>query len=116
MLDYSSLNGTPAVSLTPQQITSSWKTILPGFEHTHHQVGNFIENINGDQADVFCYGTATHYLSDEAGSVWSVVGTYEFVLQKSSDDSWKITSMKFNFKYQDGNTHLPEKAIQSIQN
>ena len=61
-LDYSSMNRNPAVKLTPKQITESWKTILPGFAYTHHQLGNFLTNINENQADVFCYGTATHYL------------------------------------------------------
>lgn len=64
-LDYSSMSGQPASEVTPEQITSSWKTVLPGFTHTHHQIGNFITEINGNKAHSFCYGTATHYLEDE---------------------------------------------------
>ncbi|KXX67239.1 nuclear transport factor 2 family protein [Flammeovirga sp. SJP92] len=115
VLDYSSMNNNPATSLSPQAITTAWKTILPGFEHTHHQVGNFITEIKGNQATVFCYGTAKHYLPDDNGNVWTVVGSYDFELIKSGKGNWKISSMKFNYKYQDGNTSLPSKAIQKVK-
>ncbi len=111
VLDYSSMNGNPAVELSPSQITGAWKGILPGFESTHHQIGNFITKVDENKASVFVYGTATHYLSDDQGSVWTVVGSYDFDLIKT-DNKWRISSMKFNFKYQDGNTSLPEKAIE----
>ncbi len=115
LLDYSSMNGSPAVDLTPDQITGAWKGILPGFESTHHQVGNFITRIDGNEATVFCYGTATHFLSDEAGNVWTVVGSYDFELSIDDADKWRVRTMKFNFKYQDGNTSLPEKAINKLK-
>lgn len=114
LLDYSSMNGKTAMELTPKQITSGWKGILPGFESTHHQLGNFIVKMNEDTAQVFCYGTATHYLPDEKGNVWTVVGSYNFDLKKL-DNKWRISSMKFNFKYQEGNTSLPEKAIKNTK-
>lgn len=113
-LDYSSMSGQPASEVTPEQITSSWKTVLPGFTHTHHQIGNFITEINGNKAHSFCYGTATHYLEDENGNVWTVVGSYDFDLE-NINGNWKITSMKFNYKYQDGNGKLIEKAIENTK-
>ena len=114
-LDYSSMTGNPAIILTPKQITDSWKTILPGFTQTHHQIGNFITTIEKTKAEVFCYGTAMHYLADSAGNVWTVIGTYNFELQKT-DEMWKISKMKFNFKFQDGNVDLPKKAIENLKN
>lgn len=110
-LDYSSMNGHPATSLAPNDIIGAWKSILPGFESTHHQIGNFQISENENTTSVFCYGTASHYLKDEAGDLWIVVGTYHFELTKVEQGKWKITSMKFNFKYQSGNTNLPQKAI-----
>jgi len=110
-LDYSSMNGHAAVLLSPKQITESWKSILPGFSHTHHQIGNFITEVNGNKAKASCYGTASHYLEDEGGNVWTVVGTYDFELIKLGE-SWRITKMKFNYKYQDGNTGLPAKVME----
>lgn len=114
ILDYSSMNGQPAAILTPQQITNAWKTILPGFKFTHHQTGNFLVNENDKTATVFCYGTATHYLENEKGNLWTVVGSYNFDLVKDNK-SWKISKMKFNYKYQTGNTSLPSLAIEKLK-
>ena len=115
LLDYSSMDGNPATNLTPEQIISAWKGILPGFEHTHHQIGNTMCSSDGNSAEVFCYGTASHYLNDSGGNLWVVVGTYDFELIKNENGSWKITSMKFNYKYQDGNTALPERAMNKLK-
>lgn len=115
LLDYSSMTGNPAVELSPSDIVESWKGILPGFESTHHQIGNIRHTIDETMAKVFCYGTATHFLTDESGNVWTVVGTYDFELKPDKSGAWKISAMKFNFKYQDGNTSLPQKAIEKLK-
>lgn len=113
ILDYSSMTGQTASELSPRQIVDSWTSILPGFEHTHHQLGNFQIQQANDQAKASCYGTATHYLPDPAGHLWTVVGTYDFDLTKAGTD-WRVSSMTFNFKYQTGNTTLPQKAINRL--
>ncbi|WP_299553037.1 nuclear transport factor 2 family protein [Seonamhaeicola sp.] len=114
ILDYSSLSGNPAAALKPKDITGAWKTVLPGFTHTHHQIGNVLVDITHNKAHVFCYGTATHYLEDDNGNVRTVVGSYDFDLEKVNED-WKITTMTFNFKYQDGNSSLAQKAIEHVK-
>lgn len=114
-LDYSSMNGKPTADLSAKDIIDSWKTILPGFKHTHHQLGNFQVSTNANTAHVFCYGTATHYLENEQGNVWTVVGSYDFDLRKDENELWRITSMTFNFKYMGGNTSLPEKAMNKLK-
>lgn len=114
-LDYSSMSGNPAANLNSKDIISSWKSVLPGFEFTHHQIGNFITTQESDKAHVFCYGTASHYLQDEQGSVWTVIGSYDFDLKQNSEGQWEITSMTFHYKFQDGNPSLVQKAIQSLK-
>ncbi|MCT4615947.1 MAG: nuclear transport factor 2 family protein [Marinifilaceae bacterium] len=114
LLDYSSFGAGAPANLKPKQITSSWKAVLPGFQFTHHQSGNFVTSIKSNLAHVFCYGTATHYLENEKGNVWTVVGSYDFELIQEKG-SWKIKSMKFNFKYQDGNLDLSTKAIENCK-
>ncbi len=115
LLDYSSMTGNQASTMTPEQIIESWKGILPGFSSTHHQLGNFISSQNGKNAKVHCYGTASHFLEDPEGNLWIVVGSYDFDLVKDASGKWVITSMKFNFKYQDGNTGLPQKAMEKLK-
>lgn len=112
LLDYSSFTGQAAAELTPDQIIGAWSGFLPGFKSTHHQIGNVLVKINGEKASVFVYGTASHYFpNDVVEDLWLVVGSYDFELVKNGD-TWKVSSMTFNFKYQDGNTDLP-KLIQN---
>ncbi len=114
LLDYSSFSQLPASTLTPNQITTGWQALLPGFERTQHQVGNFDLQQTNQEATVFCYGTATHYLPQPDGrNTWTVVGTYDFHLIRQAD-RWLVDRMRFNFRYQDGNTNLPNLARQRV--
>ncbi|MBC6999822.1 nuclear transport factor 2 family protein [Cytophaga sp. FL35] len=110
ILDYSSFTGESKKELNPHEIVTSWKSILPKFESTHHQIGNIVSHVEKKSASVSVYGTATHYLEHEHGNIWTVVGTYDFELLKESQ-GWKINNMVFNFKYEDGNTLLPHYVI-----
>lgn len=114
-LDYTSMiDGQPA-QLKPEQITGSWKGVLPGFDFTHHQTGNFVTEVSDSTATVFCYGTASHYLAnDTKNNLWIVVGSYDFGLKKVNNQ-WKINSMKFNYKFQDGNSDLPKLAQEKLK-
>ena len=107
LLDYSSMNGLPPAVVYAEEIIQSWKNVLPFFKATHHQLGNMLSYVNQLEATVFCYGTATHYLEHKDGNVWTVVGSYDFDLTET-DGEWRIVRMRFNYKYQDGNTGLPE--------
>lgn len=111
-LDYQSMTGLEPEDLSPDQIVKAWSGFLPGFDHTHHQLGNFQTEIEGDQARARFYGTATHSISDSG--VWTVVGGYEAALSKSGD-AWRIHALRLNFKYADGNLQLPAIAQQKIQ-
>ena len=104
------MNGQPAATVTPAEIIQQWNAVLPGFDHTHHQIGNFLIDVTGETAHASCYGTATHYLEHEQGSLWTVVGTYDFEL-KNVNNQWVITTMKFNYSYQSGNAELVKLAI-----
>jgi ketosteroid isomerase-like protein len=112
-LDYTSMAGGEPAVLPADTIIESWKGFLPRFQATHHQLGNFVINEKGRCADVFFYGTATHYSSTgNDKNIWTVVGTYNAGLEKIADE-WKVTALKFNLKYQDG-TPSPEPAQQPI--
>ena len=115
ILDYTSMTGGEPANLTSGQVIDSWKSILPGFDKTHHQLGNYLIESDYDLTKVFCYGTATHYLVNESGSnIWTVVGSYELEL-KVVNNTWRITKMKFNLKYSDGNFDLPKMAQERLK-
>jgi len=112
--DYTSIFGGEATNLSANEIIDSWKSILPGYDNTHHQLGNYIIEIDPPMAKVFCYVTASHYLENETqNNVLMVVGSYELEL-KRINDSWRITGVKFNYKYMDGNYDLPNLARKRV--
>lgn len=98
LLDYSSMNGIPPAVLRAEEIVQSWRSALPLFKATHHQLGNMLSNINGREASVLCNGTATHYLEHKDSNVWTIVGSYKCGL-KETDGGWRIVRMKFKLKY-----------------
>ena len=115
LLDYTSMAGGQPSTLKSSQIIDSWKGILPGFDKTHHQLGNFIIETDSDASKVFCYGIATHYLANESKeNIWTVVGSYDLEL-KIINNTWRITKMKFNLKYIDGNNDLPKMAQERLK-
>jgi hypothetical protein len=116
LLDYSSMTGGEPVSLTPAQIVNSWKELLPGFDNTHHQLGNYVVKLGAKVTTVSCYGTATHFLkNDSNNNVWTVVGTYDLEFINVNTDL-KVSKMKFNLKYIDGNNDLPVLAQNRLKN
>lgn len=99
--------GTPS-TLSAQQIVDAWDNGLKALQAIHHQVGNFIVEVNGDEAKVFCYGTATHYLPNKTNrNTRTFVGSYDFLL-KRVNASWKIAHFTYHSKYVDGNLKLEE--------
>ena len=108
LFDMTSMAGGEPVAMTPQAITDAWEQGLKPLQAIHHQVGNFIVNIITNEAEVFCYGTASHYLPNPSNDNTRIfVGSYDFHLQKSADD-WLIDKFKFNLKYIDGNEALTD--------
>ncbi len=113
LFDMSSLVGGEPATLTSQDIVDAWDEGLAPLEAVHHQVGNFIVDINPDQdeAEVFHYGIAIHYLPNSTGeNTRTFVGSYTFHLIKTGAD-WQIDAFKFDAKYVDGNLDLEADAM-----
>jgi hypothetical protein len=106
VLDVTSMVGGAPNQLTPQQIADAWAQGLRGLKAIHHQAGNYDVALKADEADVFCYGIAFHYLPNITGkNTRTFVGSYNFHLIKAGAD-WKIDIFKYNLKYIDGNLEL----------
>ena len=106
--DMTSLSGGDVETLTPQEITARWDDGLRGIQALHHQIGNFVVDVHGDNiAHVFCYGMAWHFKPVESGrNTRTYVGSYEFDLERGSDDLWRISKFWFDCKFVDGNVGL----------
>jgi hypothetical protein len=108
LLDYSSMTGAQPSLLSPQEITTSWAKVFPGFDKTHHEVYGFkVEEKNGISTVTFS-GVADHYIDS---AVWTVKGNYE----EEVDQNLKVRKFKFNLEEIIGDTSLPGKAISKVQ-
>ncbi|MDP4197244.1 MAG: nuclear transport factor 2 family protein [Bacteroidota bacterium] len=100
-----------AQQVSPEQITEGWEKGLKELKAIHHQMGNYLIDLNGNQADVFCYGIAYHYLPNPSDNNTRVfVGSYDIHLIKSQD-KWEIDRFKFNLKFIDGNKELEKSKL-----
>ena len=72
----------------------------------NHLGGNYLVTINGLNAEVFAYATATHYKKDaKRGTTRDFVGSYQFELSKEPT-GWRIHKMTYNLRYALGNLQL----------
>ena len=108
-VDMTSLAGGEPMEMASVELAAAWETGLKPIQAVHHHAGNYRVAFHGEEAEAFCYGTATHYRPTRSGqNVRTFVGSYDFRLAKL-EGSWRITSFRFNLKYVDGNREL-EKA------
>ncbi len=106
LFDMTSLVGGQPASVRPQEIVDGWDKGLKALKAIHHQTGNHIANIEDNEATVFCYGVAWHYLPNKTNqNTRTFVGSYDIHLVKQDED-WKIDRFKYNLKFIDGNTDL----------
>jgi hypothetical protein len=106
LFDMTSLSGGQPATMTPQDIVEGWNKGLKALRAIHHQAGNHIVSIRDNEATLFCYGIALHYLPNKTNrSTRTFVGSYDIHLIKQ-DEEWKIDRFKFNLKFIDGNPDL----------
>lgn len=96
LLDYSSMNGIEASIIPSHQIIESWKSFLPRFDKTNHQVSDFTIELCDEGATVKFFGKAEHFLNE---AIWLVVGTYDAEL-KQENGHWHINKLKLNLIHQ----------------
>ncbi|GAB3354546.1 nuclear transport factor 2 family protein [Lysobacter tyrosinilyticus] len=106
LVDMTSLTGGEPSEIDGPTLASMWEAGLRTIQAVHHQVGNLRISVDGDAAEAFCYGTATHYRPTASGrNVRAFVGSYDFALARM-DGTWRITLFRFKLKYLDGNPQL----------
>lgn len=119
VLDYTSYaNASAGTSedlpmLLPAEIVAAWRTVLPGYDRTHHLMGTESVKVDGDTATTTANIYATHILENEGEDTWVFIGDYQHELVKT-DDGWKITFMRANLRAQLGNENLPTLATERV--
>jgi hypothetical protein len=108
LFDMTSVAGGQPAQLTPEQITAGWEAGLRPLEQIHHQTGNFVVSVAGNEATVFCYGIAFHYRATRSGrNTRTFVGSYDLGLRR--EGTWKVHLFRFNLKFVDGNRDLEKE-------
>ena len=106
LFDMSSLTGGAAEPVPARRIVEGWHEGLRALKAVHHQAGNYVVAIRGDEADLFCYGMAIHYLPNPTNrNTRTFVGSYDLHLQRDGD-AWRIDRFAFHLKFIDGNEEL----------
>lgn len=105
-VDMTSVAGGAPSEIEGTELAAMWETGLRPIQAVHHQTGNLRIAVDGDAAEAYCYGTATHYRPTASSrNVRTFVGSYDFRLARL-DGAWRITLFRFNLKYLDGNLQL----------
>jgi hypothetical protein len=106
MFDVTSMGAEKAENLPAYKITEMWDAGLKDLDAVHHQAGNYIIEINNEEADVLAYSIASHYSKDaKNGTTREFVGSYNLHLKKT-ENGWRIDGFKYNLKYMSGNNEL----------
>jgi hypothetical protein len=107
-IDYTSLWGGEPQRMTPAELMTAWRGIVPGFDATRHEIADVAVAIAGDKAKASAFVDGRHYLG---GKVWRPVGTYDWQLEKIAG-SWKVTKMTFNLTEEIGDRALASEAME----
>lgn len=111
LMDYSSFGAGEPIEMKREDIINQWEPFFDKMEHTHHQLGNELVEINEKEAIVFAYVTADHIKQmDNNDNLWTVVGTYNIKLFNGKN-GWRVTAVKFNYKYQTGNQDIQKQGL-----
>ncbi len=103
LLDMVSMGAESAALMTSQEICKMWEEGFKDLDAVHHQAGNYIVDINSNNAEVKAYAIASHYKKETPkGAIQEFIGSYDFKLVKK-ENGWRITKFKYNLKYSDGN-------------
>lgn len=106
-LDYTSLNGGEPEDLAADELVARWQGLLPGFEATNHLLGPV--RVTGDHVET--HVRAEHRIADaDGGPLWRVAGHYVAEL----DPAGRITALRLDTHYQDGNLDLPAAALARV--
>jgi len=104
--DMISLAGGRPEIIMSQEIVDGWDKRLKVLKAIRHQAGNYLVDIQGNDASVFCYGVAWHYLPSKTNrNTRTFAGSYDFQTVKQ-DQEWKIDKFKYNLTFIDGNPYL----------
>jgi hypothetical protein len=106
--DYTSLWGGTPNTMTPAELMTAWRGIVPGFDATWHELSDVRARVSGNTATATAAVDGRHWLGD---ALWRPIGSYEWDLEKRNGQ-WKVTRMVFKMTREIGDRGLAAQAIE----
>jgi uncharacterized protein YdhG (YjbR/CyaY superfamily) len=97
-IDNQSINGEAAALMPKKRLIDSWrKEIGTYFYATRHFINRLVVRmLNSRRAKVSTLVEHVHYVADRGERyAWTVKGTIDYILIKTSNGTWKISQMIF---------------------
>jgi fermentation-respiration switch protein FrsA (DUF1100 family) len=107
VVDYTSLWGGEASTMTPAELMTAWRGIVPGFTATLHELGPVRASVSGDRATASAFVDGRHWIGNR---LWRPVGHYHWELARL-DGQWKVTRMVFAMTQEMGDRALAQEAM-----
>lgn len=107
-LDYTSLWGGTPQEISREELLHQWRSLLPGFDATWHQLGEAEVSVDRPHARVTTPVKGIHLIGGEA---WIVEGRYEVALA-CFHDRWRIRALTYLNERETGDRKLAEIAKQ----
>lgn len=111
VIDYTSLWGGTASTMTPTELMAAWRGIVPGFDATWHELSGVSARVVGNTATATAAVDGRHWLG---GALWRPIGTYEWDLEKVNGQ-WKVTRMVFKMTREMGDRGLASQAMDRVK-
>jgi hypothetical protein len=108
VVDYTSLWGGKPNTMTPAELMTAWRGIVPGFDATWHQLADVTAKVTGSTAEATAFVDGRHWIGDK---LWRPVGTYQWKLIKHGD-AWKVTHMTFSMTQEIGDRAVATEAME----
>lgn len=108
VIDYTSLWGGEPATMTPAELMTAWRGIVPGFDATWHELSDVSATVTGDRATATAFVDGRHWIGDR---LWRPVGHYHWDLAKI-DGRWKVTRMVFAMTREIGDRALAAQAME----
>jgi len=109
-IDYSSLFGAPAATVSSDEHVGGWRSFGGAFDATQHLTGPFVTSEREGAVLGSTSVRAYHRIAGApGGDTWIVAGLYHvrFVHRRAG---WRIIGLTLKVTYQDGNLDLPRIA------
>jgi hypothetical protein len=107
-VDYTSLWGGAPQTMTPGELMTGWRGIVPGFDATFHELSDVRATISGSKAIATANVDGRHWIE---GRLWRPVGTYHWDLEQI-DGRWRVTRMVFAMTQEIGDRALAAEAME----